>query len=68
MTDTRADTASLTERTRAIVPRNTGRGDDLEGVAIDLVRVATLKEAIAAALVDRTRDETRAIPVAIDAA
>jgi DNA repair protein RadA/Sms len=54
--------------TRAIVPRNTGRGDDLEGVKIDLVRVATLREAVAAALVDRPRDETRTIPVAIDAA
>ena len=54
--------------TRAIVPRNTGRGEDLEGLAIDLVRVGTLREAIAAALVERARDETRSIPVAIDAA
>ncbi|HUP83277.1 MAG TPA: DNA repair protein RadA [Candidatus Limnocylindria bacterium] len=54
--------------TRAIVPRNTGRGEDLEAVQIDLVRVGTLKEAIAAALAERPRDETRAIPVAIDAA
>ena len=54
--------------TRAIVPRNIGRGDDLEDTKIDLVRVGTLREAIAAALVERARDETRAIPVAIDAA
>ncbi len=54
--------------TRAIVPRNTGRGDDLDGVAIELVRVGTLKEAIGAALAERARDETRTIPVAIDAA
>jgi DNA repair protein RadA/Sms len=54
--------------TRAIVPRNAGRGDDLEGVTIDLVRVATLREAISAALVERARDEPHAVPVAIDAA
>jgi DNA repair protein RadA/Sms len=54
--------------TRAIVPRNIGRGDDLEGSTIELVRVGTLREAVAAALVDRARDETRTIPVAIDAA
>jgi DNA repair protein RadA/Sms len=54
--------------TRAIVPRNTGRGDDLEGIQIDLVRVATLREAVAQALVERTRDERRTIPVSIDAA
>ena len=53
--------------TRAIVPSGAGRGDDIEGLAIDLVRVATLREAIAAALVERARDETHAIPVAIDA-
>jgi DNA repair protein RadA/Sms len=54
--------------TRAIVPRNVGRAEDLENAKIDLVRVGTLREAIAAALVERARDETRAIPVAIDAA
>ncbi|MEA2677410.1 MAG: hypothetical protein QOJ81_1551 [Chloroflexota bacterium] len=54
--------------TRAIVPRNSGRGEEIEGVGIDLIRVGTLREAIAAALVERPRDETRAIPVAIDAA
>jgi hypothetical protein len=50
------------------VPRNVGRGEDLEEVKIDLVRVGTLREAISAALVERARDATRAIPVAIDAA
>jgi DNA repair protein RadA/Sms len=54
--------------TRAIVPRNVGRSEDLDDAKIDLVRVGTLREAIAAALVERARDETRAIPVAIDAA
>ena len=54
--------------TRAIVPRNAGRAEDLEDAKIELVRVGTLREAIAAALVERPRDESRAIPVAIDAA
>jgi DNA repair protein RadA/Sms len=54
--------------TRAIVPRNVSRGEDLEDTSIDLVQVATLREAISSALIERPRDETRAIPVAIDAA
>ncbi len=54
--------------TRAIVPRNTGRGEELEDAQLELIRVATLREAIAAALVEKPRDETRAVPVAIDAA
>lgn len=54
--------------TRAIVPRSAGRGEEIDGVALDLVRVATLREAIAAALVERPRDETHSIPVVIDAA
>jgi len=54
-------------RTRAL-DADDADGDDLDGVAIDLVRVGTLREAIAAALVERARDETHAIPVAIDAA
>jgi DNA repair protein RadA/Sms len=54
--------------TRAIVPRTTGRGDDLEGIVIDLVRVGTLREAVAAALVERPKDEPRPVPVSIDAA
>lgn len=56
--------------TRAIVPRaNAGRGDDTDMSGLNLVRVGTLREAIAAALVDRPRDEERghasdvAIPV-----
>jgi DNA repair protein RadA/Sms len=37
---------------RAIVPRQAGRGETTEAAGIEVVRVATLREAVAAALVD----------------
>jgi len=55
--------------TRAIVPRNSGRGEEPDLSGLTLVRVASLREAIAAALVDRPHDAERgrvsevAIPV-----
>ena len=52
---------------RAIVPRQAGRGDDTaEAVGIEIVRVATLRDAIAAALigVERAAD-TRTSPVPV---
>jgi DNA repair protein RadA/Sms len=40
--------------TRAVVPRHSGRGEDAAGVPrIELIRVGTLREAVAAALVER---------------
>jgi len=45
--------------TRAIVPRNAGRGEETDQTGLTLVRVGSLREAIAAALVDRPRDEER---------
>ena len=45
--------------TRAIVPRNSGRGDEPDLSGLTLVRVASLREAIAAALVDRPSDGGR---------
>jgi len=55
--------------TRAIVPRNAWRGEEPDLSGLTLVRVASLREAIAAALVDRPPDGERgrvsevAIPV-----
>jgi DNA repair protein RadA/Sms len=46
--------------TRAIVPRNSGRGEEPDESGMDVVRVGTLREAIAAALVDRPHDRERA--------
>jgi DNA repair protein RadA/Sms len=45
--------------TRAVVPRHSGRGEDATDVpGIELIRVGTLREAVAAALVER-----QAVPV-----
>jgi DNA repair protein RadA/Sms len=53
--------------TRAIVPRQAGRGEALDDVGgIEIIRVATLREAIAAGLAesrDRPNAETLRIPV-----
>jgi DNA repair protein RadA/Sms len=54
---------------RAIVPRNSGRGEEPDASGLDIVRVGSLREAISAALIDRPHDGERpnqsdiAIPV-----
>jgi len=52
--------------TRAIVPRHSGRGDDGGEVpGIELIRVATLREAIAAALVEGRERAHEAQPAVV---
>lgn len=53
--------------TRAVVPRQQGRGEAFEAIpGVELIRVATLRDAIAAALAEPSqRMEREAVPIAV---